>query len=286
MSDRPLLGIGYANVALVFYATQDTLVRHLARGYPVFEVSFMRSLVIVITTGATIVLLGQGGLFVPRRRVLLAVRGLASLAGVTCYYYGLRHLQLAEANTIFMSGPIFVALMVGPVLGEVVTGRRWLAIGVGFLGLVIVMRPGGGLDPVWSGVVLMAAAIYAGSMMVNRLLTRSEQTLTIVFGVNAVVVLTVGPFLPLFWVTPPLLDGLMLLATGAVATCAQLLLVQAYRHAAASTIAPYDYMSVAYVAILGFLVFGEVPSWNLVAGAVVLVASGLLILREETRRRA
>ena len=281
---RSALAIGYANVALVFYALQDGLVRYLTADYPVFQIQFIRSAVMAAIMFVVIVTLGRFGDLKPRRPGLLLFRGYTSLVGVALMYLVLAHMELAEAFTIFMSGPIFIALFAIPMLREKVGATRWIAIGIGFLGVLVIMQPGSGVVTEWVVVALLAAAIYGIAMVTTRDLTKTESRLTIVFYINILVTVVLLPIQPFVWYTPPIADLVLLVGVGVVACLAQFLLAQAYRHASAATVAPFDYVAFVYIVIIGYLMFDEIPGWEVVAGAAVLIMSGLIIVRGERRR--
>ena len=282
---RPSLAIGYVNIALVFYALQDGLVRYLTADYTVPQIQFTRSAVMTVIILVMIVATRRFGDFRPRQVVPLLFRGYTSLVGVALMYMVLANMELAEAYTFFMTGPIFIALFAIPMLKEPVGLIRWIAIGIGFVGILIIMQPGSGALTVWAIVALIAAAIYGLAMVTTRDLTRTNSSLTIVFYVNLFVTIVLAPAQPFVWFAPPPEDLMLLIGVGVVACLAQFLLAQAYRHATAATIAPFDYVAFIYIVIIGFLMFGEVPGWHVVAGAAVLVASGLVIMRGEGWRR-
>ncbi|MEM7123420.1 MAG: DMT family transporter [Pseudomonadota bacterium] len=282
--DRSLLGIAYINVAVIFYALQDGLVRYLTADYPVLQIQFVRSAVMMSTMLVIIVSLRRFADLRPRRLGLLMFRGYTSLIGVALMYLVLANMALADAFTIFMTGPIFIALFGIPILKEKVGLTRAIAIGVGFIGVVVIMEPGSGVATQWAIVALLGAAIYGLAMVTTRDLTKSESSLTIVLFTNLFVVAVLLPVQPFIWVVPPLTDLVLLLAVGALATLAQFLLAQAYRHASAATVAPFDYVAFIYVVIVGYLMFGEVPTWQVGLGAAILIASGLVMVRHERGR--
>jgi S-adenosylmethionine uptake transporter len=282
---RPALAIGYVNAALVFYVLQDALVRYLTAGYPVFQIQFTRSAVMATVMAGAILATRRLTDFRPKRPGLLLFRGYTSLVGVALMFLVLAKLELAQAFTIFMTGPVFVALLGIVMLKERVKLGRWAAIGVGILGVVVILQPGSGVAPEWALVALLGAAVYALAMVTTRDLTRTESSQTIVLFTNLFVAAVLLPAQPWVWTPPPLADLALLMGVGVLATLAQFLLAQAYRHASAATVAPFDYVAFVYVVIVGYLMFGEVPSCLVVAGAGVVMMSGFLIIRSETRRQ-
>ena len=283
-TDRPLRGILYVNIALVIDAGTEALIKYLTTEYSTIQLAFVRSVTMAIVAGIIILVTRRYHLFVTRRLGLLSLRGLMTGIATVTFYLSLANLELADAFTVSMSGPIFVAMLSGWLLRERVPLVRWIAVGVGLFGVVIVMRPGAGLFNVWALMALISALTYALGMILNRKLTETENSNTIIFylGVTSGALLLVA--LPFDWQSPPLDDAPLLLVLGLLEFVIMYLIVQAYRYAAATTIITFDYLSVFYVIIAGFLVFSEVPSWNLLAGVVLLVASGLAIVVDETCR--
>lgn len=282
--NRPSLAIVYVNVSLIFYVLQDGLVRYLTAGYPVLQIQFTRAAVMASLMFCAILASRRLGSLRPRRLGLLLFRGYTSLIGVALMFLVLANMELAEAYTIFMTGPMFIALFGIVMLKERVVAARWVAIGVGFLGVVVILGPGSGVAAKWGLVALLGAAIYALSMVTTRELTRTDSSMTIVFFTNLFVAVVLLPVQPFVWSAPPLGDLVLLLGVGVLATMAQFLLAQAYRHARVATVAPFDYVALIYVVIVGYLMFGEVPDWQVVAGACVVAVGGYLIVRSERPR--
>jgi drug/metabolite transporter (DMT)-like permease len=202
-------------------------------------------------------------------------------------FFALRYLQLDQALAIVFSTPFFVAILSGPMLGEWVGWRRWTAIAVGFLGVLLVARPGfGGIHPA-ALISLAAAMFYAAYSISTRMLSRTDSNETTLFYSNLVGAAVMLPVVPFVWTTPsdPLVI-LMMVVCGAFGTIGHYLLIIAHRLAPPALLAPFIYGQIVWVIILGYLVFGDVPNRWTLAGAAVVVASGLYILYREQRRGA
>jgi drug/metabolite transporter (DMT)-like permease len=199
--------------------------------------------------------------------------------------FALRYLQLDEALAILFSTPLLVALLCVPLLGEWVGWRRWTAISVGFLGVLIVARPGfGGLHP--AALLTFAGAVcYALYAISTRVLARTDSSETTLFYSNLVGAVAMLPIVPFVWSAPQsaLVVALMVLI-GALGSGGHYLLIRGHRLAPASTLAPFIYTQMIWTTALGFLVFGDVPHyWTIVGGSIVIV-SGLYLLHRETVR--
>jgi drug/metabolite transporter (DMT)-like permease len=155
---------------------------------------------------------------------------------------------------------------------------------VGFVGVIVMVRPGGGVFDVAAVIALAATMLYALAMIFIRSLGRSESTGAIAFYYTLLSTLVGAAFLPFQWVAPAPVDALLLVAIGLVGGCGQLLITSAFRNAPAAVIAPFDYISMLYVSLIGYAVWGDVPDRFLLAGAAIVIASGLYILNRETRR--
>jgi drug/metabolite transporter (DMT)-like permease len=283
--DRPVLGIVYVNVGLVLMALNDALIRFLSTDYSPIQIAFVRTFVMAVAVGAVIVALRRYQLFVTKRLGLIALRGALSAVASTSFFFSLEYLELADAFTVGMAGPIFVAALSGWLLGERVPLARWAAILLGFAAIAFIMEPGEGLFNVWALLALLSAATYAVAMIIYRALTATEDSLTILFYMSLVAALVLLPLIPFVWTDMPLWELPLLLVVGVLAGVTQYLLVQAYRHAAANTVITFDYLSVIYVAIVGYLLFAEIPTWHVVLGAMLLIASGLYVVFDEARQQ-
>jgi drug/metabolite transporter (DMT)-like permease len=227
------------------------------------------------------------GLTRTTRPLLQIVRSVLLLGSTICNFAALRFLQLDEAIAIIFSTPCFIAALSGPMLGEWVRWRRWSAIAVGFVGVLVITRPGSGAFQPAALLSLAAALFYALYSIITRILARTDSNETTLFYSNLVGALALLPVVPFFWSTPsePLVIALMV-AAGGMGSLGHYLLIAAHRLAPVAVLSPFIYSEIVLVIALGFLVFGQLPSrWTLLGSAIV-VASGLYILhRERTVRR-
>jgi drug/metabolite transporter (DMT)-like permease len=180
-----------------------------------------------------------------------------------------------------------VAALAGPVLGEWVGPRRWAAIGVGFLGVLVVTRPGFSAIHPAAALTACGTLCYALYSLATRILARTDSNETTLFYSNLVGVIVMTPIVGFVWTTPDsLLIALLMLAAGALASLGHFLLIAAHRLAPASLLSPFIYSQLAWTVALGFFVFGDVPNRWTMAGAGIVIASGLYLLHRERVRRS
>lgn len=276
------VGIALMCGALVCFACLDASGKWLSRHVPVWEVVWARYL------GATILVL----LFVnpwttprmlhTRRPVLQTVRSLLLFSSTVCNFLALRKLQLAETMTIQFALPLLVSLLAGPILGEWIGPKRLAAICVGFVGVLVVLRPGtGAIDP--------AAAYCVGSLfcyafynILTRKVAASDSSRTTTFFSTVAGALILTPFLPLFWTWPdsPVV-WVLLGAVGFFGGFGHWLLVLAHGRAPAAVLAPFVYTQIVWMIGLGFGVFGDVPGPFTLLGGSIVVLSGLYLFTRE-----
>jgi drug/metabolite transporter (DMT)-like permease len=221
------------------------------------------------------------------RPALQIGRSMLLLLSTLCNFLALRYLQLDEAIAIIFSTPFFVAALSGPMLGEWVRWRRWTAIAVGFVGVLVIARPGTASFQPAALLSLMGALCYALYSISTRVLARTDSNETTLFYSNLIGAVAMMPVVPFVWVTPS--DALviaLMVATGAFASFGHFLLIAGHRLAPAAVLSPFIYTELIWVIALGFLVFGDLPNRWTLAGSAIVVASGLYILhREQVRGR-
>ena len=273
------------------FTVAAALVKFAAPHVPLSEIVLFRSLVAALCLLP--LLRGQGGLAAlrTRRPVGHVLRLAAGLAGMYGSFYGYAMLPLATVTALGFSMPIFLALLSFPLLGERIRPGRALAVGAGLVGVLIVMRPWqagpqGGADLLLgpSAVVMAGVACWALAMIsIRRMGQAGERNVTIVllFSLGSSVV--AGLLCVPVWVTPDSSTLLALLGIGAVSALAQILMTEGYRSGEATMLAPFEYGAILYTVLMGWLIWAEVPDGWEFAGIGVLVASGLLSWRLESR---
>jgi drug/metabolite transporter (DMT)-like permease len=278
-------GIAFMLAGGACFALMDSLIKWVSPRFAISQIIFFRSLFALLPIGAMAA--REGGLRALRtaRPGGQAIRALCGLASLYCFVYAFSHMPLADAIGIGFSAPILITALSVPLLGESVGIRRWSAVLVGFVGVIIIVRPGSGVLQATALIALAGTLFYALAMILIRQLGRSETTIAIAFYYSATCIVVTGAALPFQWAMPNAADGLCLLALGVIGGFGQLFVTTAFRSAPVAIVAPFDYVSIIYVSLIGYAVWGDVPDAPLLVGAAILVASGLYILHRETRRR-
>lgn len=291
-ADRPIQAILLMNLAVFLFTAMDSIIKSISETYhyPTGELVFVRNLF------AFLPLLGY--MLVVERRLQLRTRRpwghvWRSAFGVSAMYFffwSYQLLPLSEAIALGLSGPIFLTVLSVPLLGEKVGWRRWSAVIIGFIGVLIMTRPGSGVFDPAALVPLLASVFYALAMISIRRLAATEPPTTIVFyftifaTIAALFTLPLGRLDPsLAWQWPRSAGEIgWLVLIGMMGGAAQIALTTAFRRASVSVVAPFDYMALVYGFLLGFMLFDELPDEYLIIGGLVVVASGIYIIHRET----
>lgn len=281
-----LRGIALICAAMLMFSLLDTAAKYASRFVPTLEVTWARYAFSVLFAVLVLRSWARPAEYVTRRPLLQVLRAVFLLGSTLFNFMALRHLQLAEAASITFAAPLLVTALAGPVLGEWPGHRRWAAVVVGFIGVLIIVQPEPGAFQPAALLSVAAAFCYAGYGLTTRMLSSTETPAgMLVYGsLFAVVVLT--PALPVIGEAPPTwLVAAALVATGFFGAAGHWCLILANRHAPAPVLAPFQYTQILWMPILGFLVFDDVPGIPTLIGAAVVIASGLYILYRERVHR-
>jgi drug/metabolite transporter (DMT)-like permease len=275
---NPLHAVAMALAATFLFAAADTLGKHLALLYAVTLVLAMRYAVNLALVSLVMAPRHGRALWQTRRTGLVLLRGLCLALASICMLAALRVMPVAETVAIIYITPVLVMLVSGRVLGETVGTFGWIGAGLGFAGVLLVARPGSGLDPTGVALSLLNAALATGYHILTRVLTRTETTMAMMFHTALVgTVVFVGLTLILRSETLPTPgDAALMLALGALATVGHLLFTTAYRAVSPSILAPVNYMHIGFATALGWLVFRQIPDALAFVGMGFIAAAGLL----------
>lgn len=298
---QALTGLLFAAGGTLIFSVNDMAIKFLSGGYALHQVILIRAVIAIAFILCVIHLSARGWSQIVTSRPgthLLRV-GIVMVSNVT-FFLGLAAMDLADAVAVAYISPIVVTLMSIVFLGEKVGPRRWLAIGIGMAGVIVMLRPGDGVVQLAALLVLISAVLYAAGNLLARHMGGTESAMTLSFYVQAgfvVVSLSMGLWVgdghratddPLWaflfrpWIWPPAEDWPVFLATGLSVGIGGLMVTQAYRIAEAGLIAPFEYIGMPAAIVWGVIVFGTFPDATAWAGIALICGSGLYVLWRET----
>ncbi len=279
-----LTGIALMCGAVALFACLDTTAKYLNTQMDTMQVIWARYTSAFVLTLIVSNPLTHTGLLRTKRLKLQIVRSLLLVGSTAFAFLGLRWLQLDEALSIIFTFPFIVAIASGPMLGEWLGWRRWSAICFGFGGVLLITRPGlGGMHPA-ALFTLMATVCYGLYAVITRIVSRADSNQTSLFYANFIGALVMLPVIPFVWTTPSSWAvALMLVGTGVLGSAGHFLLISGHRIAPAAVLSPFVYTQLIWVVILGYLVFDQVPNAWTMAGATIVICSGLYLLYRERK---
>ena len=296
----PWFAAGLVSIGVGVFTCQDVIIRTLSGTFSVWEIVFFRTVFALILLQAVRLMLASERARGTTRLGEHLFRGLLMVCSYAAYYLAIASMPLLEAVTIFFTAPLLATGLSALILREHVGPRRWSAIAIGFAGMLLMIRPGAAAFQATGLVALLAAALYASSVIVTRRLGATETGLTMTFyamlvylalacvGIVALEVLGLpldgsitNDFLVRTWVEPGWTDLGLLALAGLAAVIGMFCLSQAYRMAAVATVAPFEFTALIWAGGLGYLFWDEVPAGLSVLGAVLIVAAGTYVTRRE-----
>ncbi len=292
----------FSCLALLILSLQSIAVKWIGGDYSIMEIVLFRSFVALPITILLYRMEGKRGLPTTQRHKLEYVRGVFLFLSYTTAFMGLAALPLAEIEAIRFSGPLMITLLSVVILREKVSPLRWLALGIGFAGVLFIVRPGSATFNMGSIFVLLSVLFYALNVILTRQLQTTDSSATMSY-YSSLVYLAAAVFLsPLAmifgdtsnahpsiafllraWAMPTLLDWVIMSGLGLVWAGGMYFIARAYSSAQASLIAPFEYASLPINVMWGFIIWHEVPTWMTWAGAFLTLFSGLFVLYRERK---
>ena len=279
ISTSALRDVALFTLGVLLFACMDSTTKYLAERYPAAMVVALRYIVQCLLM---VVLLApsQGRKLVRTQRTgLVLIRAACLAIASLCMTLALQRMPVAETTAIIFVAPMLVVRMAGPALQEHVGKLGWLAAVAGFVGVLLIARPGGGLDAVGVVLALCAATANAIYQLLSRVLAVSEQTIALLFHTALVGSVCFGASLPWFWTgaLPPTKDLVLFCATGLLGGIGHFLFTAAHRYTPASTLAPVQYTQLIWASLLGWLVFSHVPDRLGILGMIIVAVSGVSV---------
>lgn len=275
-------GVVLTVVAMLFIAAMDATGKLLTQDYPIFQI-----------LGIRFAIFSAIAIFVTTRKVRLSrvrsnlaglqiFRSLLLVCEVSVFIFAFSLMPLADVHAIVAIAPLIATLMAGLFLGEMIGTRRWISVAVGFVGALIIIRPGFGVMSWQALIPLLGAVLWAGYQILSRRVARADTPETTVLFTALVGLIVFGALAPFFWITPTGWGWALLILNGVLGSVGHYILIRAFNLAPASSLQPFSYALLLWAIIFGFLVFGELPDTLTFLGAGIVVAAGIF---SSARRR-
>ncbi|MBT5570160.1 MAG: DMT family transporter [Alphaproteobacteria bacterium] len=285
-ADAPFRGVLMMCFAVACFAAMNTFVKELrVQELPVVEIIwgryFFHTILVLALFPKRIPTLLSGS-----DKGLQICRSILVLSATACMFTAVGFMPLADAVAITFIAPLLITALSVPFLGERVGLRRWIAVCVGFAGMLVIIRPGGGLFQPAALLPIGVTVFYAMYQIITRMISRRTDPINSVFYTAIVGGILMSAIVPFFWQTPTLEQWGMMLAAGLLGGLGHWAIIIAYQRAEAPLVAPFAYTELVWATMLGLTFFGDFPDlWTLV-GAAIIAASGVYILQRERQQRA
>lgn len=282
---RAIAGIACVAGGIFFLTLSDANAKWLGATYSPIQILFLRAMIALPFVTALCLILGGRRTLRTTHVGLHLTRGAINVVSASCFYLGLRALPLAEATAIAFAAPLFVTALSVLILKERVDRIGWLSVVAGFVGVLIIVRPGTEAFQAATLLPLTTAALYAVMMITARGISRNEGMLTTTFYIVAGQAICSAVALPWFWTTPQWADLPYFAGVALFSTLGLALITQGFRIAPASVVAPFDYTGLLWATLLGWIFWREAPDAYAYLGALFIAGSGLTIALREARAK-
>ena len=273
-------GIFWMMGAMMMFSGTNSFAKILMEHYPVMQIVwaryFFQLLLLVIFLAPRL-----RKVLVTSKLQLQIVRSLLLLGTSVLFFFGLSELALADISSIMFVAPILVTVLSMPLLGERVGPRRWTGIIVGFLGAIVIIRPGYGMMQLTALFPLGAACLYAVYQISTRFLGRTDNAMTTLLYTASSGTAILTALVPLYWIAPDTTGWLMLTALGVTSNLGHFAMIKAYEEAPAATVVPFSYVNLLWATLFGYILFSDLPDLWTVSGACIIAGSGLYIFHRE-----
>ena len=280
-ADRIGLGIGSIVAAISLFSIVDATAKWLGQTYEPVQIVFFHSLFALIPIAVFVWRSGGLSSLKTRRPFAHALRGGLLFATILSFFTALSGMPLAEAIAVTFTAPLFITALSGPLLGEAVGVRRWAAVVTGFVGALIMVRPGTEAFRPEALLVLASALMFALAMLLTRRLTRTETNVALTTYTMVIAGLASLPFVILAWQAPSTGDLGLFVLVGIGGGSGNYLLVLAYRNAPVAVVAPFEYAKLIWASVFGWMLWQESPEPAVWIGAAIVAAAGIYITRRE-----
>ena len=279
--DRPLVAMGIFSLAMMIFSSTDGAAKYLSSEIAPQQIIFLRYVIILTLILLFSIYQGRRNLFKTEQPKLQILRGLCMASSGLLIYFALKHLPLELCAAISFVSPLFVTALSIPLLGERVGLRRWIAVLIGLLSVLIILRPGGASFQLAMLLPLGASLCWATGLTLTRLMRDREQALTVLAWSSLVGVVALSPLVWSVWLTPNASQWTILILLGVFNGLGQYLVIRAFMLASASLLAPFSYSIIIWSMLIGLVVFNSFPDAITLVGTTILIAAGLYIWNRE-----
>ncbi|HSD75287.1 MAG TPA: DMT family transporter [Steroidobacteraceae bacterium] len=281
-----LRGILAMLMSVGFFAGMDALLKLLAQRYPALQVSALRGAASIPFVLLPVLVTGRWRALRPVNWRLHLLRGLLAIVMLTTFVYSVRLLPLADAYSVFLAAPLIVTALSVPLLGERVDAKRWLAIGIGMSGTLALLNPrAANLVTLGAAAAIVSALCYALSGLSVRVLTRTDTTVSMVFWFMLMLAVFGGVLAAPSWVPVAPEHWPVLAGVGLLGALGQHFVTEAFRHAPASVVAPFEYTALLWAVALDWLFWHHAPNMRMFIGGAIIIGSGLYLIYRVRRER-
>lgn len=281
--NEAMTGIFLMVIAVSLFPASDALSKYLVGTYDALQVVWLRYVVQFTCVLIALAPRSRWHLMRTRRPGLQAVRGFFTVLSTLAFVAALGYVPLVDAVTLLFSSSLMLVALSVPFLGEKVGIHRWSAVIIGFLGVLVVMRPGLGVLHWAASGALISAFSNAIYQIATRALSVTDRAITTFFFVNVAGVVLLGPAMLFVWIPMDWEAWLFVIAAGLLSGAGHYLMIRSFDHANASVLAPFNYVQIVSATLIGYVWFQELPDLWTVVGLIVVVGSGLYILQRERR---
>ena len=280
--NKNIMGIIFMTLGMFCLSVNDVVVKGLNISFPVWEVIFFRAFSGILVSFVLIFIFGWKSLKT-KKPIRHFVRAFSAVGCVIFYFFGLKFLLLSENIAIVHSAPIFAALLAVPILGERLGIHRISAIVIGFIGVIIIVKPGTDVFKLVSILPLISALFMASVYLSTRSLMNTDSSIAIIFYYSLALLITSIVFLPDDFAIPNIVQLIPLMSLGVMGSLGHYFMSQAAKNAEVVVISPFEYSSFLFVGIMGYIFYNEVPSISIIIGGILIIAGGVYIAYREQK---
>jgi drug/metabolite transporter (DMT)-like permease len=277
----PILGISLMIASMVINSSKDGIAKLLSSNYSPLTILFIQFIATSLILAPVVIQKNGARYLVPDRLLPQALRSLFVALGVGLFYWAINFINIADATAMLFVAPLIVTALSPSILGEPIGRRRTIAVIIGFLGVLVILRPTMDGDRTGYFLALSAGIFIAAYYIANRKLASEASILASTYYTSILGAIIISPLLPLFWTTPDINDFWILLGFVVLATLGQIFMIGAFNFAAANIIAPFVYTQIIWATIIGYLLFNTFPDiWGWIGIAIVVIAGLYIAFRE------